>query len=208
MAWIAGGDSREPVSPGLLHRVDPVRLRGTPRDEATATIPGIASVLGPNHVHVVLARGIRLDGPGKGLRRAGRGIGVEIVGEAEVGVPLIVQRKADERRRGIVTDARVERLLGRPGRAFVIGIGNPERVVGLSHGDVATGGVLRDIGRDPGHIDAPGVQLSRLDDLDAGRHGVAEGVALRHQRAADRSRGDRRAGQNLLGRAERLAAIE
>src|SRR5258708_5713962 len=84
-------------------------------------------------------------------------------------------------------------LLRRPGGAIVVGPRHPERVEGLQHADVATGGVLRQVGGDPPDVDAAGVLQAGPDDADARGDGVAHRGALRLDRARPRPR-HRRAG--------------
>ena len=132
---------------------------------------------------------------------------MKVDGEPEVRVALIIQRECNEGGRRVVADAGVEGLLRSPGGAAVIRVGHPERVERLQHADVAAGGVLGQVGRDPGHEDASRVREAWRHDANAGRNRVAERVGLCNQRAADSPGCHSRAGEDLLRRAEGGAAV-
>src|SRR5438876_12348398 len=117
---IAGGDRRELVRAGLARRAHPISGRGAAWKTSSAAIPRAAPVVGPDEVRVVLAIGRGLE-RGARLGRAGR-IGLEVDGEAEVRVALVIDREGGKRTRCVVTYAGVERLLRGPRDSVVIGV--------------------------------------------------------------------------------------
>src|SRR5207249_3275223 len=118
LARIAGGDRREQVRASLARRAHAISGRGAAGKRASAAIPRSAAVIGPDEVGVVLAIG-------RGLQRGARfgracRIGVQVDGEADVRIALVVDREGDKGCRCVVAYARVECLLRGPRDSIVI----------------------------------------------------------------------------------------
>ena len=142
----------------LGDRVNPIGSGRASGYQPTAAVPGRATILRPDHVHVVLARCIALHRTRGGLSGAGRRVRVQVVREPEVGIALVVSGEAGEWRRRVVADASIEGLLRCPGEPIVVRVGNPESMERLQHADIATSRVLRQVGGDPSHEDPSSVR--------------------------------------------------
>src|SRR5438132_2937311 len=118
LARIAGRDRGEQVRASLARRTHAISGRGAAGKRASAAIPRTAAVVRPDEVRVVLAGACGLQ-RGARLGRACR-IGLEVDGEAEVGVALVVDREGDKGCRCVVAYARVECLLRGPRDSVVI----------------------------------------------------------------------------------------
>src|ERR1051326_2018145 len=97
----------------------------------------------------------------------------------------MVQAEANERCGCVVANSGVEGQLRSPGRAIVVRVRNPHRVECLHHADIATGGVLCQVSRNPSNEYAPRVRTARWSDADSSWNRVAERIALRYERASD-----------------------
>src|SRR5439155_19477366 len=98
-AGIARCNGGEEVGACLAYRVDAVGRRRAARDEAPTAVPCQAAVARPDHVHVVLARAVRLNRACRRLGGARGGIRAQVDGEPKVRVADFVECEADEGRR-------------------------------------------------------------------------------------------------------------